>query len=79
MGPDSSSSHVDTIRHIHLSYDYADSDNTALNLILTLRPEWRDTRATIEFVRFTDGITNTVHFSEPVQSRIPTNALLPSF
>lgn len=56
----SSEPQSDSIRHIPLYYDYADSHNTALNLILTLRPEWRETKDTIEFVRFTDGITNTV-------------------
>ena len=50
----------ESIRYIPAYYDYADSHNTALNLILTLRPEWRETKDTIELVRFTDGITNTV-------------------
>lgn len=50
----------DSIRHIPLYYDNSDSHNSALNLILTLRPEWRESKDTIEFVRFTDGITNTV-------------------
>jgi ethanolamine kinase len=50
----------DSVRHIPLYYDSSDSYNSALNLILTLRPEWRETKDTIEFVKFTDGITNTV-------------------
>jgi ethanolamine kinase len=50
----------DSIRYINQTYTNIDSHNSALNLILTLRPEWRDSRDTIEFVRFTDGITNTV-------------------
>lgn len=50
----------ESIRYIPAQYTYEDSHNSALNLILTLRPEWRDTKDTIEFVRFTDGITNTV-------------------
>jgi hypothetical protein len=50
----------DSLRNIPLSYDSSDSHNSALNLILTLRPEWRETNDTIEFERFTDGITNTV-------------------
>jgi hypothetical protein len=48
------------IRHIPQFYDNSDSHNSALSLILTLRPEWRDSKDTIEFVRFTEGITNTV-------------------
>jgi ethanolamine kinase len=50
----------DSLRHIPLYYDNTDSHNSALNLILALRPEWRESKDTIEFVRFTDGITNTV-------------------
>lgn len=55
-----SQSPYDSLRNIPLYYDYADSHNSALNLILALRPEWQDSKDTIEFVRFTDGITNTV-------------------
>jgi ethanolamine kinase len=55
-----SQSPYDSLRHIAQYYDNTDSHNSALNLILTLRPEWRDSKDTIEFVRFTDGITNTV-------------------
>jgi ethanolamine kinase len=51
---------VQTLRHIDLHYDNADSRNTALRLVLTLFPEWESSQDTIEFVRFTDGITNTV-------------------
>ncbi|KAF1837191.1 ethanolamine kinase-like protein [Decorospora gaudefroyi] len=50
----------DSLRHIALYYDNADSKDSALNLILTLRPGWRETQDTIEFERFTDGITNTL-------------------
>lgn len=51
---------AESIRHIPLLYDNANSQETALNLILALRPEWKDSKDTIEFVRFKDGITNTV-------------------
>ncbi|KAH6313760.1 hypothetical protein HBI39_048470 [Parastagonospora nodorum] len=50
----------DSLRHIPQYYDNTDSHNSALNLILALRPEWKDSKDTIEFVRFTDGITNTL-------------------
>jgi ethanolamine kinase len=50
----------ESIRYIKQSYDVTNSDESALNLILTLRPEWRESRSTIELERFTDGITNTV-------------------
>jgi ethanolamine kinase len=55
---------TENLRHIDLYYDNADSQNTALALILALRPEWERTRETVEFVRFKDGITNTVRRSE---------------
>lgn len=47
------------VRFIPLSYNQAESQTSALRLILTLRPEW-EREGKIEFVRFTDGITNTL-------------------
>lgn len=55
-----SQSPYDSLPHIAEYYDNSNSHNSALHLILTLRPDWRETQATIEFVRFTDGITNTL-------------------
>ncbi|KAE8453772.1 hypothetical protein EG329_009284 [Mollisiaceae sp. DMI_Dod_QoI] len=46
------------VRFIPLTYNQAESQTSALRLILTLRPEWEDGK--IEFIRFTDGITNTL-------------------
>ena len=51
------------IRHIQLSYNNADSQTSALRLILTLFPHWEHGDGQIEFIRFTDGITNTVRLS----------------
>ncbi len=53
------------LRHIPLSYNNADSQSSALRLILTLLPEWEHGEGPIEFIRFTDGITNTVSLSTP--------------
>lgn len=50
-------------RYIPLSYSHADSQASALRLILTLNPDWEGPGNNIEFVRFTDGITNTVRLS----------------
>jgi ethanolamine kinase len=47
-------------RYIPLSYSHADSQASALRLILTLNPDWEGPGNKIEFVRFTDGITNTL-------------------
>ncbi|KAM3073072.1 hypothetical protein ACMFMG_008790 [Clarireedia jacksonii] len=48
------------IRFIPLSYNSSESQTSALRLILTLRPEWERSDGKIEFIRFTDGITNTL-------------------
>lgn len=50
----------DTLRYIPLAYDHTDSQTSALRLVLTIKPEWEGPTNNIEFVRFTDGITNTV-------------------
>lgn len=43
-----------------LSYDKDDSQKSALKLILTIMPDWASEDSNVEFVRFTDGITNTL-------------------
>ncbi|KAJ5489219.1 hypothetical protein N7539_004109 [Penicillium diatomitis] len=48
------------LRYIPLTYSPADSQASALRLILTLFPHWEGPGNKIEFVRFTDGITNTL-------------------
>ncbi|KAF4637450.1 hypothetical protein G7Y89_g656 [Cudoniella acicularis] len=48
------------VRFIPLTYNQTESQTSALRLILTLRPEWERTPGKIEFIRFTDGITNTL-------------------
>ncbi|PNY26041.1 Ethanolamine kinase 1 [Tolypocladium capitatum] len=48
------------VRFIPLSYDNGDSRRSALKLLLTLVPQWAADEAHIDFVRFTDGITNTL-------------------
>ncbi|KAL1862219.1 hypothetical protein Plec18167_000994 [Paecilomyces lecythidis] len=47
-------------RYIAQSYNHADSQASALRLVLTLNPHWEGPENNIEFVRFTDGITNTL-------------------
>lgn len=59
-----------------LSYTHANSEASALELILTLNPHWAGPGNNIKFVRFTDGITNTVcpprvlQISEPPTSEL---------
>lgn len=48
------------IRYIPLAYDSASSEESALDLVLSVRPDWKAPGANVEFVRFTDGITNTL-------------------
>ncbi|KAI1197522.1 kinase-like protein [Nemania serpens] len=61
--------HKGQIRYIPLSYhstndstsdDSINDDPSARRLILSLRPEWSCPESNIEFVRFTEGITNTL-------------------
>lgn len=49
-----------SVRFVASSYDSQDSHNSAVRLILAVRPEWASEDSSIEFVRFTDGITNTL-------------------
>ncbi|KAM0322837.1 hypothetical protein ACHAQA_009178 [Verticillium albo-atrum] len=51
--------HAD-VRFISSSYDGSDSQQSAIRLILAVRPEWASDDSKIEFARFTDGITNTL-------------------
>ncbi|KAK1757617.1 ethanolamine kinase 1 [Echria macrotheca] len=48
------------IRYIPLSYTQDESNDSALRLVLAVRPSWADSDSHVEFVRFTDGITNTL-------------------
>ncbi len=57
---------TEKIRLIPLYYDNADSEASARELILSVRPDWGDDDGPIEFVRFTDGITNTVRCIAPI-------------
>lgn len=56
--PSADAAHHPPVRFIPRSYSSSDSDASARRLILDLRPEWSSEH--IEFVRFTDGITNTL-------------------
>jgi ethanolamine kinase len=45
---------------LDLAYDNNESHDSALKLILTLMPDWASEDSNVDFVRFTDGITNTL-------------------
>ncbi|KAL5619240.1 hypothetical protein FOVSG1_001462 [Fusarium oxysporum f. sp. vasinfectum] len=45
---------------LDLAYDNNESQDSARTLILTLMPDWASQDSNVEFVRFTDGITNTL-------------------
>ncbi|KAG0639714.1 kinase-like domain-containing protein [Tuber brumale] len=55
-------SKIDELPNIPLSYSVANSQTSASQLIYTLFPEWAPERGGrgLKFVRFTDGITNTL-------------------
>ncbi|KAI9873205.1 MAG: hypothetical protein M1830_000710 [Pleopsidium flavum] len=58
--PTPSKGPLEDVRHISLSYNTADSQASALRLVLSLFPDWEHTEGKVEFIRFTDGITNTL-------------------
>lgn len=60
MGSYETANGANALRYIPLTYSPADSQSTALRLILSLFPDWEGAGNKIEFVRFTDGITNTL-------------------
>ncbi|KAF2667474.1 kinase-like protein [Microthyrium microscopicum] len=47
-------------KYIDLAYDHANSDESALKLVATLFPDWASQKDTVQFIRFKDGITNTL-------------------
>ncbi|EEH41409.2 hypothetical protein PAAG_02972 [Paracoccidioides lutzii Pb01] len=51
---------IASLTYIPLSYNQADSQASALRLVLTVNPDWEHSDGNIEFIRFTDGITNTL-------------------
>ncbi|KAI4126067.1 MAG: hypothetical protein LQ338_003955 [Usnochroma carphineum] len=66
MGPDivpvttSKADSRQDFRKLPLSHNNADSRASALRLVLTLFPDWEKSDGNIEFVRFKEGITNTL-------------------
>ncbi|EPE04679.1 ethanolamine kinase [Ophiostoma piceae UAMH 11346] len=48
------------IRHLPLQYDSTDPEGSARQLVLALRPDWASPDSSVVFVKFTDGITNTL-------------------
>ena len=49
-----------SFRRLDLTFDSANSEASARQLIFSLNPEWEFTDGPVEFERFKDGITNTV-------------------
>jgi hypothetical protein len=72
-------SDASTPRYIAQSYNHADSHASALRLILTLNPHWEGPENKVEFVRFTDGITNTVRCSKITNVHVLIPAALQSY
>ena len=62
MSPHSASNgnHQGIVRQLPLSYKNAESETSALDLILTLLPEWGQSDGKIDFIHLKDGITNTL-------------------
>jgi ethanolamine kinase len=51
---------ADGVRFVPLSYNSQDSPQSAMRLVLAVRPDWADDPSSIELIRCTDGITNTL-------------------
>lgn len=49
-----------SLRHIALKFDNAAPEASALRLVEALDPTWKTEEGPVEFIRFTDGITNTL-------------------
>jgi ethanolamine kinase len=64
MTPESPNGHKNglagNVLCIPLEYDGDNSEASALQLVTKLRPEWKSPESNIEFIRFTEGITNTL-------------------
>ena len=58
--PNGTSAVMPRVPILPLSYDSSDSQGSALHLIRAVRPEWDSPASNVKFVRFTDGITNTL-------------------
>ncbi|KAF2215061.1 hypothetical protein CERZMDRAFT_105387 [Cercospora zeae-maydis SCOH1-5] len=48
------------LRHISFHFDSSEPEKSALALIEQYDPKWKTEEGPVEFVRFTDGITNTL-------------------
>lgn len=47
-------------KQLALSYNAADSENSALDLVYQVHPHWKNDLGPVKIMRFTDGIMNTV-------------------
>lgn len=45
-----------------LAYDHDRKQESAIELVLRFRPEWKYIKDKVEIIEFTDGKTNTVKF-----------------
>lgn len=50
-------------KQLALSYNAADSDNSALDLVYQVYPHWKIDPGPVKIIRFTGGIMNTVCLS----------------
>lgn len=48
------------VPYLSLRFDNANADKSAMELVYTLNPSWKNSEGPVETVRFTDGITNTL-------------------
>lgn len=62
MANEPSETAVAPLHRIPFSYDPSKGDASALDLIYMLYPDWKTKKGSVNVVRFTGGIMNTVGF-----------------
>ena len=51
------------VKALAMTYSNANSDESTLKLVYSIRPEWEARPGPVNIVRFTDGIMNTVRYA----------------
>ena len=58
--PTDTNGRADPVKHIPIYFDNANAEASAAELAFALFPEWEHLEGSLNFTRFTDGITNNV-------------------
>ena len=63
------------VKALAMTYSNANSDESTLKLVYSIRPEWEARPGPVNIIRFTDGIMNTVRYAlqQPLGRPRPTS------